>query len=491
MLLSLNTLLVPMSPKSVVLVNVAAQENLPVSRSILPVALGTDKNTSYGYDHASVKQMPHSPQSEYTALQLAGEKVALEKLQTDLKEELEGWLLPFQQRYKTQQKEEVDRILADPLTDALATIKTADIETAIDAFDRFSNGILWPDVRNNGTQVCTGNIQTNLPANQKRTYTEQEYAVAENLLKSRDDYKAYVAQQEQLNKQREEQQKRTPSPDLDMDMLSTSAYSSTHNISLKIDQRITNALNKIDVKTIDDLPQFLDAVGQTLNDLEQQGLLAPEEQINALVIMVGTYLQDMADTGKWKDNFVEFVEQQGQSMRDAANAAYKDFREKNPELNLPEGLDYGKIEELDQIISSTIDEDLNLSPEEKVYVDRARHLGKLTRTGFIYAAFLYTTGKLGAWEAAGFVNTTTVPILKNGYYEVNGFKFTEYYYNRLWKNGRHYPGLRAESILKGAEKILPDPKGYPGFYKYIYDGWEMVYNPSTKIVSHLSGLKNK
>jgi hypothetical protein len=63
--------------------------------------------------------------------------------------------------------------------------------------------------------------------------------------------------------------------------------------------------------------------------------------------------------------------------------------------------------------------------------------------------------------------------------------FTEKYYNRLWLNGRLYPGLRAESILKGATSVAVDPEGYAGFYKYVYDGWEMIYNPTTKIVSHM------
>ncbi len=75
--------------------------------------------------------------------------------------------------------------------------------------------------------------------------------------------------------------------------------------------------------------------------------------------------------------------------------------------------------------------------------------------------------------------------MKDGYYEVNGFKFTEYYYDRLWSNGRNCPGFRAESILKGATTIVPDPQGYEGFFKYICNDWEMIFNPTTKIVSHL------
>ena len=88
------------------------------------------------------------------------------------------------------------------------------------------------------------------------------------------------------------------------------------------------------------------------------------------------------------------------------------------------------------------------------------------------------------------INTEPLAVLKNGYYEVNGFKFTEYYYNRLWTNGRKAPSLIAKSILENAITIIPDPKKIPGFFKYLADGWEMIYNPTTKIVSHLQPLKN-
>jgi hypothetical protein len=83
----------------------------------------------------------------------------------------------------------------------------------------------------------------------------------------------------------------------------------------------------------------------------------------------------------------------------------------------------------------------------------------------------------------------TEAILKNGYYEVNGFKFTEYYYNYLWNNGRKAPSLIAQAILDNTKSIIPDPRGHAGFYKYIAEGWEMIYNPTTKIVSHIQPIK--
>ncbi len=94
-------------------------------------------------------------------------------------------------------------------------------------------------------------------------------------------------------------------------------------------------------------------------------------------------------------------------------------------------------------------------------------------------------------EIADSVNQTSKAILKNGYYEVNSFKFTEFYYNKLWKSGRGAPSLTAKAILDNAIRVIPDPAGYSGFFKYFSDGWEMVYNPTTRIVSHIQPIMKK
>ena len=86
---------------------------------------------------------------------------------------------------------------------------------------------------------------------------------------------------------------------------------------------------------------------------------------------------------------------------------------------------------------------------------------------------------------AELVNETSIAILKDGYYEVNGFKFTEYYYDYLWNKGRKAPSLIAKIILENATTIMPDPKQVPGFFKYLLGNWEMIYNPTTKIVAHM------
>src|SRR5690606_29286687 len=46
------------------------------------------------------------------------------------------------------------------------------------------------------------------------------------------------------------------------------------------------------------------------------------------------------------------------------------------------------------------------------------------------------------------INRGYEAILKNGYYELNGLKFSKYYYERLWDKGRKSPSLIAKSILK-------------------------------------------
>lgn len=83
----------------------------------------------------------------------------------------------------------------------------------------------------------------------------------------------------------------------------------------------------------------------------------------------------------------------------------------------------------------------------------------------------------------------TTAILRNGYYEINGFRFSEQYYEKLWRTGRPAPGFRAESILTGAINPTPDPGGMAGFLRYVHDGWEMIYNPTTSEVWHLMPIR--
>ena len=77
---------------------------------------------------------------------------------------------------------------------------------------------------------------------------------------------------------------------------------------------------------------------------------------------------------------------------------------------------------------------------------------------------------------------------RGGYFEVNGLKFSEYYYNKLWSTGRGAPSLVAKEILASGVKGVPDTCK-PGFFRYEAYGWEMVFNPTTKEVWHLQPIK--
>ncbi|MBC3387484.1 hypothetical protein [Pseudomonas sp. SWRI179] len=77
----------------------------------------------------------------------------------------------------------------------------------------------------------------------------------------------------------------------------------------------------------------------------------------------------------------------------------------------------------------------------------------------------------------------------DGFYQAEGtpFKFSEYYYNRLWATGRGAPFAQADEVLKTATTITTDRKD--GFYRYTNGSMEMVYNPDTKEVWHIQPLR--
>jgi RHS repeat-associated protein len=81
--------------------------------------------------------------------------------------------------------------------------------------------------------------------------------------------------------------------------------------------------------------------------------------------------------------------------------------------------------------------------------------------------------------------------LIDGFYQVEGslFKFSEYYYNKLWFTGRGAPFLQAEEVLNTLKKIEPDRMA--GFNRYTNNAFEMVYNPTTKEVWHIQPINKK
>jgi hypothetical protein len=100
-----------------------------------------------------------------------------------------------------------------------------------------------------------------------------------------------------------------------------------------------------------------------------------------------------------------------------------------------------------------------------------------------------TISTVSKQELLNEVNPSSLAILKNGYYEVNGFKFTEYYYNRLWDKKRGAPTLIAKEILAGNPIITLDRRS--GFFRYELDRWEMIYNPITKEIHHIQPIRKR
>jgi hypothetical protein len=78
--------------------------------------------------------------------------------------------------------------------------------------------------------------------------------------------------------------------------------------------------------------------------------------------------------------------------------------------------------------------------------------------------------------------------LVDGYYEAHGFRFSQYYYEKLWATGRGAPSLTDREILQNATNVVADPQK-AGFFRYTHGGWEMVYNPTTREVWHLQPLR--
>lgn len=127
---------------------------------------------------------------------------------------------------------------------------------------------------------------------------------------------------------------------------------------------------------------------------------------------------------------------------------------------------------------------------ENILLKKASEIAKSVKSGS-KSGEIAATVEHSASTVINEINQTSQAILKNGYYEVNGFKISEFYYKRLWEKGRHAPTLFAKDILKDAKKILPDLEK-KGFFRYETQtwqkNWEMVYNPVTKEIWHLQPL---
>jgi hypothetical protein len=95
------------------------------------------------------------------------------------------------------------------------------------------------------------------------------------------------------------------------------------------------------------------------------------------------------------------------------------------------------------------------------FIERLRKLtGQYGVDAVAGAVGVYGATKIAqsAGDSDNRVNQDCVAILKDGYYEVNGFKFTEYYYKKLWEEGRKAPSLVAQRILEKPDSVSSDSK---------------------------------
>ncbi|MCO6181120.1 hemagglutinin repeat-containing protein, partial [Ciceribacter sp. RN22] len=75
------------------------------------------------------------------------------------------------------------------------------------------------------------------------------------------------------------------------------------------------------------------------------------------------------------------------------------------------------------------------------------------------------------------------------FYSADGFKFSKSYYEYLYKNGRPAPFIQAREVLSSNPKVMPDPRGAAGYFRYEGAGLEMIYNPTTGQVGHIKPLR--
>jgi RHS repeat-associated protein len=75
--------------------------------------------------------------------------------------------------------------------------------------------------------------------------------------------------------------------------------------------------------------------------------------------------------------------------------------------------------------------------------------------------------------------------LVDGFYRAkdSAFKFSKYYYEKLWNTGRGAPFVQAQEIVDTATTVIPDRMA--GYYRFENGSMEMIYNPETHDVWHI------
>ncbi|CAI1822598.1 Hemolysin precursor [Serratia proteamaculans] len=121
------------------------------------------------------------------------------------------------------------------------------------------------------------------------------------------------------------------------------------------------------------------------------------------------------------------------------------------------------------------------------WIDRASEISGLSTEAVKGAAILLSTAGLVLEASRGGRSQSIV--FDGKFYSADNFKFSKEYYERLWGQGRPAPFLQAREVMNSKPKVVADPRGAPGYFKYEGAGLEMIYNPSTKQVGHIQPVR--
>ncbi|HGM7050141.1 DUF637 domain-containing protein [Serratia marcescens] len=147
--------------------------------------------------------------------------------------------------------------------------------------------------------------------------------------------------------------------------------------------------------------------------------------------------------------------------------------------------------ELSQLFTYTESDKLNDGSDFVLnqWIENASKFSGLSKEAVKGAAILLSTAGVVLEASRG---GRSKPIVFDGkFYSADDFKFSKEYYERLWGQGRPAPFLQAREIMNSKPKVVADPRGAPGYFKYEGAGLEMIYNPSTKQVGHIQPMRNK
>ncbi|MBH2918808.1 DUF637 domain-containing protein, partial [Serratia marcescens] len=147
--------------------------------------------------------------------------------------------------------------------------------------------------------------------------------------------------------------------------------------------------------------------------------------------------------------------------------------------------------ELSQLFTYTESDKLNDGSDFVLnqWIENASKFSGLSKEAVKGAAILLSTAGVVLEASRG---GRSKPIVFDGkFYSADDFKSSKEYYERLWGQGRPAPFLQAREIMNSKPKVVADPRGAPGYFKYEGAGLEMIYNPSTKQVGHIQPMRNK